>query len=201
MNQELEWLHFVPFSIEAFLNTWILENLFNQVNFRGKHNFPFSIFRTCVHTGTRCLYEKLDPSNYESGARMVAFRTFHERIVPWIKILNLYYYELMGKQNDKTLFCKMDCISGFSKFIDIVSKLFSTRGYLKTYLTRLISVENTPGQKLQSIIIDVKNVNEERQYKITFFVRSGLIQAQGNHYHEFATKDFPALLYISLSRV
>jgi hypothetical protein len=40
-------------------------------------------------------------SNYESGARMVAFRTFHERIVPWIKILNLYYYELMGKQNDK----------------------------------------------------------------------------------------------------
>ena len=37
----------------------------------------------------------------------------------------------------------MDCISGFSKFIDIVSKLFSTRGYLKTYLTRLISVENT----------------------------------------------------------
>jgi hypothetical protein len=47
------------------------------------------------------LYEKLDPSNYESGARMVAFRTFHERIVPWIKILNLYYYELMGKQNDK----------------------------------------------------------------------------------------------------
>jgi hypothetical protein len=37
----------------------------------------------------------------------------------------------------------MDCISGFSKFIDIVSKLFSTHGYLKTYLTRLISVENT----------------------------------------------------------
>ena len=37
----------------------------------------------------------------------------------------------------------MDCISGFSKFIDIVSKLFSTRGYLKIYLTRLISVENT----------------------------------------------------------
>jgi hypothetical protein len=32
--------------------------------------------------------------------------------------------------------------------------------------------------------------------KITFFVRSGLIQAQGNHYHEFATKDFPALLSI-----
>jgi hypothetical protein len=42
----------------------------------------------------------------------------------------------------------------------------------------------------------VKNANDERQYKITFFVRSGLIQAQGNHYHEFATKDFPALLSI-----
>jgi hypothetical protein len=54
----------------------------------------------------------------------------------------------------------------------------------------------SPGQKLQSIIIDVKNANDERQYKITFFVRSGLIQAQGNHYHEFATKDFPALFSI-----
>jgi hypothetical protein len=37
----------------------------------------------------------------------------------------------------------MDCISGFSKYIDIVSKLFSTREYLKTNLTKLISVENT----------------------------------------------------------
>ena len=88
---------------------------------------------------------------------MVAFRTFHERIVPWIKILNLYYYELMGVDNPQTI---------------------------------------SPGQKLQSIIIDVKNSNDERQYKITFFVRSGLIQAQGNHYHEFATKDVPALLSI-----
>ena len=74
----------------------------------------------------RCLYEKLDPSNYESGARMVAFRTFHERIVPWIKILNLYYYELMGKQNDKMV-----------SWVDNPQTI-------------------SPGQKLQSIIIDVK---------------------------------------------
>ena len=40
----------------------------------------------------------------------------------------------------------------------------------------------------------MKNANGERQYKITFFVKSGLIQTQGNHYHEFAIKDFPALL-------
>jgi hypothetical protein len=33
----------------------------------------------------------------------------------------------------------MDCISGFSKYIDIVSKLFSTREFLKTNLTKLIS--------------------------------------------------------------
>jgi hypothetical protein len=43
----------------------------------------------------------------------------------------------------RPLFCKMDCISGFSKYIDIASKLFSTREYLKTNLTKLISVENT----------------------------------------------------------
>jgi hypothetical protein len=68
---------------------------------------PTKLVDPSTDKANRCLYEKLDPSNYESG-----------------------------------LFCKMDCISGFSKFIDIVSKLFSTRGYLKPYLTRLISVEN-----------------------------------------------------------
>jgi hypothetical protein len=78
----------------------------------GQGNLWLQIHGNGYPVLNRCLYEKLDPSNYESGARMVAFRTFHERIVPWIKILNLYYYELMGK-------------------------------HLKTYLTRLISVENT----------------------------------------------------------
>lgn len=127
---------------------------------------PTKLVDPSTDKANRCLYEKLDPSNYESGARMVAFRTFHERIVPWIKILNLYYYELMGKQNDKMV-----------SWVDNPQTI-------------------SPGQKLQSIIIDVKNANDERQYKITFFVKSGLIQAQGNHYHEFATKDFPALLSI-----
>jgi hypothetical protein len=65
---------------------------------------------------------------------MVAFRTLHERIVPWIKILNLYYYELMGKQNDKMV-----------SWVDNPQTI-------------------SPGQKLQSIIIDVKNANDERQY-------------------------------------
>ena len=51
-------------------------------------------------------------------------------------------------------------------------------------------------QKLQSISIDVKNTKGERQYKITFFVKSGLIQAQGNHHHDFATTDFPDLMSI-----
>jgi hypothetical protein len=56
---------------------------------------PTKLVVPSTDKANRCLYEQLDPSNYESGARMVAFRTFHERIVPWIKILNLYYYELI----------------------------------------------------------------------------------------------------------
>jgi hypothetical protein len=53
----------------------------------------------------------------------------------------------MGKQNDKMVSWvdNPQTISPGQKLqsIIIVSKLFSTRGYLKTYLTRLISVENT----------------------------------------------------------
>jgi hypothetical protein len=125
---------------------------------------PTKLVVPSTDKANRCLYQQLDPSNYESGARMVAFRTLHERIVSWIKTLNLYYYELMGKQNDK-----------------LVSRVDSPQTI-------------SPGQKIQSIAIDVKDTNGERQYKITCFVRSGLIQAQGNHYHKFVIKDCHALL-------
>jgi hypothetical protein len=58
----------------------------------------------------------------------------------------------MGKQNDKmvswvdnpqTISPGQKLQSNANDERHIVSKLFSTRGYLKTYLTRLISVENT----------------------------------------------------------
>lgn len=51
-------------------------------------------------------------------------------------------------------------------------------------------------QKLKSIIIDVKNAAEERLYKITFFVKSGLIQTQGSHHSDFTNTDFSSLLSI-----
>ena len=37
-------------------------------------------------------------------ARMVACRTVVERIQPWLKALNLYYYEYMGKLEDRDIF-------------------------------------------------------------------------------------------------
>jgi hypothetical protein len=36
---------------------------------------PTKLVDPSTDKANRCLYEKLDPSNYESGARMVAFRT------------------------------------------------------------------------------------------------------------------------------
>lgn len=48
---------------------------------------------------------------------------------------------------------------------------------------------------LEKVTADVKN-GKKKMFKITFFVKSGLIQVQGNSYHEFVSKDFPLLLDI-----
>lgn len=116
--------------------------------------------------GNRCLYEEIDASIYDKEARMVAFRTTHNRIQPWIKVLNLYFYEIMGKESDKLI-----------TWVDNPDTISAS-------------------QPLKSITIDIKNNKDERLYKVTFFVRSGLIQVQGNHHKDFENKDFPILLSI-----
>jgi hypothetical protein len=78
---------------------------------------------------------------------------------------------------------------------NLTSSVVRLRKQNDKLVSRVDSPQTTsPGQKLQSIAIDVKDTIGERQYKITCFVRSGLIQAQGNHYHEFVIKDCHALL-------
>jgi hypothetical protein len=37
--------------------------------------------------------EAIDLNIYEGEARMVAFRTTQKRILPWLKTLNIFYFE------------------------------------------------------------------------------------------------------------
>lgn len=57
---------------------------------------PAKLADPTTEKANRCKYELIDTTIYEIEARMVAFRTTHARILPWVKALHLYYYELMG---------------------------------------------------------------------------------------------------------
>lgn len=113
-----------------------------------------------------CPFEKVDDTIYEANARMVGFRTTQNRILPWIKSLHIYFFETVGKRQDR----------------------------LVNWVDSPESISNI--HPLQKTTIDIKNNKDERLYKVTFFIKSGFIQVQGNKYHEFMADDFPILLSI-----
>ncbi|CAC5386925.1 unnamed protein product [Mytilus coruscus] len=63
-------------------------------------DYPVNIFPTSLNKRTgkakKCLYEEIDVNLYEKEARMVTFCTSLAHIHPWIKTLDLFYYEHMG---------------------------------------------------------------------------------------------------------
>lgn len=112
-----------------------------------------------------CLFEEIDCTIYKPEAKMVAFRTTHDRIQPWLKVLHLYY--------------NMSCKD--VRNVDFVDTPFKI----------------SPQHLLEKVTVDVKDVKTKKNfYKVTFFIKSGLIQIQGSSYNEFVSKDFPELLDI-----
>lgn len=130
---------------------------------------PQSLTTPSTDKAKRCLFEKIDSSrsNYRRGANMEAFRTTQERIQPWLKALHLYY--IMSCEDTRTV-----------DFVD-------------THTPFEISSQHL----LEKVTADVKDIKTKKKiYKVTFFIKSGLIQVQGTSYHEFMSKDFPLLLDI-----
>lgn len=113
-----------------------------------------------------CLFERIDINIYDYEARMIAFRTTQPRLQAWIKALNLYFYEHMGKQSDKVI-----------TWVDSPQTI-------------------SPAQPLKSISVDVKGSKDERLFKLTFFLKSAFIQIQGNSHMDFFNRDFPIILKI-----
>lgn len=113
----------------------------------------------------RCMLESIDSTVYKPEANMMAFRTNHNRIQPWLKALHLYY--------------------------DMSCKDTRTVDFVDTPL------EISSQHLLEKVTADVKDIKTKKKiYKVTFFIKSGLIQIQGTSYHEFMSKDFPLLLDI-----
>lgn len=149
----LEGLH-IDLSMEKILLEYPLECLPSKLNKRtGK--------------ALRCPYEAIDLNLYEEGARMITFHTTLPRIQPWIKVLSIFYYDNLGKQDNIKL-----------SWSDI-PETWSDRH-----------------DAANCILIEVKNLDETLKYNLTFFVTTGTIRAQGSQYRLFTDKHFPTLIRI-----
>ncbi|CAC5365975.1 unnamed protein product [Mytilus coruscus] len=109
------------------------------------------------------LFEQIDPNLYDEHAKLITFYTNLDRIQPWIKTLDIYYYDNLGKEPDYDI-----------EWYDEP----------KTWENR-----NNSGN---SVIFEVLKKGE-LQFKITFFVTTGTIRVQGSHYSEFVNIHFPIL--------
>lgn len=109
------------------------------------------------------LFEQIDPNLYDEHAKIITFYTNLDRIQPWIKTLDIYYYDNLGKEPDYDI-----------EWYD-EPKIWENR--------------NNSGN---SVMIEVLKKGE-LQFNITFFVTTGTIRVQGSHYYEFVDIHFPIL--------
>ncbi|CAC5421712.1 unnamed protein product [Mytilus coruscus] len=109
------------------------------------------------------LFEQIDPNLYDEHAKIITFYTNLDRIQPWIKTLDIYYYGNLRKEPDYDI-----------EWYDEP----------KTWENR-----NNSGN---SVMIEVLKKGE-LQFNITFFVTTGTIRVQGSHYSEFVDIHFPIL--------
>lgn len=129
-------------------------------------HLPKKLVDPTTEKGKSCQYKEIDSNIYEEEARMIAFRTNVDRIQPWLKTLHIFYLKFYVNQPDKKI-----------SWLDNPQTL-------------------THGQQLKSVTIDVKQPNDKLLYKITFFIKTGLIQCQGNNHEHFVNNDFPQLITI-----
>lgn len=115
-------------------------------------------------------YEEIDNNLYDPEARMVAFHTTLERIIIWLKALEILYYDNLGKSDD-----------------------------LKVTWTDMPDTWIDRNNLSNQVVIDVYSntsdgsADETRLYKLRFFVTTGTMQVQGNLHDTFTSSHFPVL--------
>ena len=134
-----------------------------------KSCFPQKLKKSSTDKAKSVQYERIDEYKYEDPAHQVAFRVTLGRLVPWIKALQLLYYEYYG--------------SSAAYDVDWYD---SPKDWTK----------NGTGNKMICIELSTKEDIESENpllYKITLFITTGFVQVQGNHKDRFAAKDFHIL--------
>ena len=112
------------------------------------------------------MFEEIDKELYEEEAKMVTFYTNLQRLHPWIKTLDTFYYDNLGKSEEFKINWHDDP-----------------------------EVWENASDSANSIVIEVLNKNA-LWYTVTFFVTTGTVRIQGSRYRVFINKHFPILKQI-----
>ena len=119
------------------------------------NDYPMSCLPKTLNKRTgkakKCLYEDIDLNLYEKEARMITFHTTADRIRLWIKALDLFYYDHLGKSDTYDF-----------KWTDEPEEWVD------------------PNSSANSIVIEVYDNSCTLLYNLTFFVTTGTIRAQGS---------------------
>lgn len=102
---------------------------------------------------------------------MVTFHTDIHRLYPWIKTLDPFYYNHLGKCDE-----------------------FNINWYDDP------TVWENPSDKANSIVIEIRDNTNTLVYSVTFFITTGTIRAQVSKYMLFVKNHFP-ILKLTLDKV
>ena len=110
-------------------------------------------------------FEEVASSIYDTDSNMCTFRARKERLLLWIQALGVYHYEFLGSSPEYEISWQDE-----SETIDNVRSIAVEVNKATTSLTA-----------------------NDRQFKITAFLRTGTIQAQGCGFRIFENTYFPIL--------
>lgn len=117
----------------------------------------------------KSLFEQIDLCLYDPEARMVSFHTSSDRILAWIKALDIFYYDNVGKSESMNV-----------RWIDDPPNWTEANSSSNTIVIELSSSD--------------KELANPLMYKLTFFVSTGTVQVQGNQKDLFVSDHFPVLI-------
>jgi hypothetical protein len=130
--------------------------------------YPAHVLPTKLHERTgkakkKNLFEEIDTGLHQSDT--VTFHTSLDRVLPWIKALDYFYYQQLGnrKEVDIKWYDRPETWSDPEDNNTIVIELYENGG------------------------------EENLLYNVTFFITTGTIRVQGKYHETFVQKHFPLL--------
>ena len=111
-------------------------------------------------------FEKINSTLYEESASIATFYTSEERLLPWLRALEILYFDNIGKMNEVKI---------------------TWHDHPENW--------DTPDNIQNSVIIEVIDAESNSLlYNVTVFVTTGTIRIQGKSYELFTNYHFPLLL-------